>query len=43
LFNLELEEELMTVLEETVSINLHTPLKVLLNSLRPQHGKGQYQ
>ncbi|MCP5374879.1 MAG: hypothetical protein H6743_02125 [Rickettsiaceae bacterium] len=43
LFNLGLEEELMTVLEEIVSINPHTPLKALLNSLRLQRGKVQYQ
>ena len=43
LFNLGLEEELMTVLEEIVSINPHTPLRALLNSLRLQRGKVQYQ
>lgn len=43
LFNLGLEEELMTVLEDIVSINPHTPLKALLNSSRLQRGKVQYQ
>ena len=43
LFNLGLEEELITVLEEIVSINPHTPLKPLLNSLRLERGKVQYQ
>jgi hypothetical protein len=33
----------MTVLEEIVSINPHTPLRALLNSLRLQRGKVQYQ
>jgi hypothetical protein len=31
------------VLEELVSINRHTPLKPLLNSLRLERGKVQYQ
>ena len=43
LFNLGSEEELITVLEEIVSINPHTPLKPLLNSLRLERGKVQYQ
>ena len=43
LFNLGLEEELITVLEEIVSINPHTPLKPLLNSLRLERGKVQDQ
>ena len=43
LFNLGAEEELITVLEEIVSINPHTPLKPLLNSLRLERGKVQYQ
>jgi len=43
LFNLGSEEELITVLEEIVSINPHTPLKPLLNSLRLERGKVQDQ
>ena len=42
LFNLGLDEELMTVLEEIISINRRTPLKPLLNSLRLERGKVQY-
>jgi tetratricopeptide (TPR) repeat protein len=43
LFNLGLEEELMMVLEEIVLINFRTPYKTLLNTLRLQRGKVQYQ
>ncbi len=42
LFNLGREEELTAVLEEVESINPHTPLKPLLNSLRIERGKAQY-
>lgn len=43
LFSLGREEELTSVLEEIESINPHTPLKPLLNSLRIERGKAQYQ
>jgi len=42
LFNLGAEEELTATLEEIESINPHTPLKPLLNSLRLERGKVQY-
>ena len=42
LFNLGAEEELTAILEEIESINPHTPLKPLLNSLRLERGKVQY-
>ena len=42
LFNLGAEEELTATLEEIESINPHTPLKPLLNSLRLERGKAQY-
>jgi len=42
LFNLGAEEELTAILEEIESINPHTPLKPLLNSLRVERGKVQY-
>jgi len=42
LFNLGREEELTAVLEVIESINPHTPLKPLLNSLRLERGKTQY-
>jgi tetratricopeptide (TPR) repeat protein len=42
LFNLGLEEELTTVLEEIELINPHTPLKPLLNALRAERGKAKY-
>ncbi len=42
LFTLGAEEELTTILEEIESINSHTPLKPLLNSLRLERGKVQY-
>lgn len=42
LFNLGAEEELTAILEEIESINPHTPLKPLLNSLRLERGKAQY-
>lgn len=42
LFSLGREEELTVVLEEIESINPHTPLKPLLNSLRQERGKAQY-
>ena len=42
LFNLGREEELTAVLEEIESINPHTSLKPLLNSLRLERGKAQY-
>lgn len=42
LFTLGAEEELTAILEEIESINPHTPLKPLLNSLRLERGKVQY-
>ncbi len=42
MFNLGAEKELTATLEEIESINPHTPLKLLLNSLRLERRKVQY-
>ena len=43
LYSLGKEEEMTAVLEEIESINPHTPLKPLLNSLRIEREKAGYQ
>ena len=42
LFALNKDDELVSVLEEIIYLNPHSPLKGLLNSLRKEHGKWCY-
>lgn len=42
LFALNKDDELVSVLEEIIYLNPHSPLKGLLNALRKEHGKWCY-